>query len=135
MKAEKSYYTILSKQCIMICTIMLSLLALACNDIPDSITTVDEWPQIYPNYINATIPADMTPLNFSIKDHDVTQIDVKVNGSAGGQMHSSGRHTDFDKMEWKKIVEKNAGRELVFSVCAKRKGQWIKYRDFQVNIR
>lgn len=107
----------------------------SCDDSPEAMRTVDEWPQIYPYYINVTIPAGMSPLNFSLTDKQVTCIDVEVIGSNGGRMHVKGKNAVFNAKEWKKLTTQNIGHELTFSVRAEKQGRWLKYRNFQVSVR
>lgn len=107
----------------------------SCDSNPESMQTVDEWPQIYPYYINVTIPAGMSPLNFSIIDNQVTCIDVEVRGSNGGRMHVRGKNAVFKANDWKKLITQNAGHELTFSVRAQKQGTWLQYRDFKVSVR
>ena len=135
MKMKDTYYSLHVGQWLCACLILLCALTAACDDRPDNMTVLDEWPEMYPNYINASIPTDMTPLNFSLTANDVEQIDVRVVGSMGGQLHSSGKHIELDKKEWHSMLERNVGRELTFTVCAKKKGEWVRYRDFQVSVR
>ena len=108
---------------------------MTCSGNPESPQMVDEWPQIYPYYVNVTIPAGMSPLNFSMIDSQVASIDVEVRGSNGGRMHVSGKQAVFNAGEWKKLTTQNVGYELTFTVRAQKQGQWVQYRDFKVNIR
>ena len=56
----------------------------ACTSAPKHPTKVDELPEIYPDYIGVTIPADIAPLDFNFADEAVDAMDVVVKGSKGG---------------------------------------------------
>ena len=68
-------------------TILLSLLMamlMGCQSRPENVVQADSLPDIYPDYIDVTIPVGIAPLNFSMADDDVTAIDVSISGSKGG---------------------------------------------------
>ncbi len=41
---------------------------------------VDEWPDIYPDYIGVTIPATIAPMNFNCIGGAYERVDVTVTG-------------------------------------------------------
>ncbi|MBP5387278.1 MAG: PD40 domain-containing protein, partial [Prevotella sp.] len=79
-------------------------------------------------------PVGIAPLNFAMADDSVTAIDVEVNGSWGGSIHSQGTCTDFDIEQWHAMVKQNRGGQLNVSVCAKRDGEWKRYRNFNIHV-
>ena len=116
-------------------SLLLSVCLLtACTSSPKDAEVVDELPAIYPDYVEVTIPVGIAPLNFAMADDSVTAIDVEVNGSWGGTMHSNGTYTDFDIEQWHAMVKQNRGGQLNVSVCAKRDGEWKRYRDFNIHV-
>lgn len=106
----------------------------SCSSRPSDVQSVDQLPAIYPDYVGVTIPADIAPLNFSMADDDVTAIDVEVSGSKGGSMHVNGRWADFDIDEWHRLARQNRGGSLSLTVCARKNGQWTRYRSFTVYV-
>ncbi len=116
--------------------IVLCLCLTACSKqhVPKDIADVDELPQIYPDYIDVTIPAAIAPLNFAMLNDSVTTIDVEVKGDNGTSLHSNGSCTDFDIEAWHQLTTQNKGRELTVSVCAERDGRWTRYRDFSISV-
>ena len=117
------------------------LLLSACNDRPKDALHVDQLPNIYPDYIDVTIPAGLAPLNFNImadgplrKEADVERVDVLVKGSKGGELHTNGIFAEFDIDEWQKFTQQNIGGTLTFTVSVKNDDKWIQYRDFQVYV-
>ncbi len=112
--------------------LLLFLLA-ACGDRPKDVKALPEQPNIYPDYIGVTIPVGIAPLNFNMAD-DVDRMDVVVRGSRGGELHANGTWADFDVEDWAALTEQNRGGLLTVTVCAKRGGQWVRYRDFQVHV-
>ncbi len=118
-------------------TILLSLLMamlMGCQSRPENVVQADSLPDIYPDYIDVTIPVGIAPLNFSMADDDVTAIDVSISGSKGGTLHANGSYADFDLDDWHQLVESNKGAQLQVTVCAEKDGQWTGYRPFTINV-
>lgn len=101
---------------------------------PADVTAVDEWPLIYPDYVEVTIPVNIAPLNFAMTDDSVTAVDVVVRGSKGGELHAEGDYADFDMGEWKQFLAGNHQGSLTVTVTAKKDGRWTRYRDFQIHV-
>ena len=70
---------------------VLLWLLTACQTIstPKDVEVIDEWPAIYPDYIDVTIPTDIAPLNFTMLSDSVTTIDVTLKGSKSGNLHTN----------------------------------------------
>ena len=113
---------------------LLVLVIMGCHSKPVDVKEVAELPVIWPDYVGVTIPTDIAPLNFSMADDEVESVDVEVKGSKTGSIHSNGRFADFDIDEWHQLLKANRGGNLIFSVCAEKNGQWIRYRDFKVYV-
>lgn len=109
-------------------------LLLACSSEPDNVVKVDRLPEIYPDYIGVTIPADIAPLNFNYVDEEIDRMDVVVRGSNGGEMHVNARWADFDIADWQALIRQNQGGKITFTVCVKKGGRWTQYKDFEIYV-
>ena len=107
---------------------------LGCSSGPTDVKKVEALPEIYPDYVGVTIPAEMAPLNFNMADADVDLVDVTVKGSKGGELHARGEWADFDIDDWHALTAQNKGGNLTFSVCTRKDGQWTQYQDFKVSV-
>lgn len=114
--------------------VLVVLLMIGCTSRPDHAQPVAQFPAIYPDYIGVTVPVDMAPLNFAMADDDFTDIDVVVKGQKSGSMYANGADADFDIDEWHQLLAANKGSQLTFTVCARKDGQWLQYRDFNVYV-
>ncbi|MGX8697022.1 MAG: TolB family protein [Prevotella sp.] len=110
------------------------LLAIACSHTPTDVTPIDAWPDIYPDYVEVTIPTNIAPLNFAMSNDSISRVDVVVNGSVEGSLHANGTEADFDLNEWHQLLAANKGGKLTVTVCAERDGKWLRYRDFSIYI-
>ena len=116
------------------CLSFLSLLLLSCTSSPKDIVKVDGLPEIYPDYIGVTIPADIAPLNFNFADETIDRMDVVVRGSKGGELHTQGDYADFDIDDWHELTEQNKGGKITMTVCVLKDGLWRQYQDFAVYV-
>ena len=112
----------------------LVIILLGCQSTPKDVTSVNELPDIYPDYVDVTIPVGIAPLNFSMTDDDVETIDVEVKGSKGGSLHANGDYADFDIDEWHQLLQTNKGGKLTLTVCAEKDGRWTRYRSFDILV-
>jgi Tol biopolymer transport system component len=119
-----------------LCSLLLGFcLFVACSSsTPKDVTSVDELPAIYPDYIGVTIPTGIAPLDFAMRSDSVTTIDVEIKGSQGGSLHANGVYADFDINAWHDLLAQNRGGELTVTVCAEHDGKWIQYKDFTIHV-
>lgn len=115
-------------------TLLLILTAAACTPTPHDVTTDESYPDIFPDYIGVTVPADIAPLNFEMASDSIEAIDVTVKGARKGQIHVCGEYADFDIDQWHGLLKANRGDSLAVSVIAKCGERWIQYRDFGIYV-
>lgn len=114
--------------------LVVCCLAVSCSLTPTDVQQTDALPPIYPDYVGVTIPAGIAPLNFNMVDDGIDVIDVTVKGSKGGTMHVQGEWADFDMDEWHALTTQNKGGRLTLTVCARKDGRWLQYKDFALFV-
>jgi sugar lactone lactonase YvrE len=135
MLTQKMYYSIKSNTMRYISVMLLAMyIMMACTSAPHDIAEVASIPEIYPDYVGVTVPVEIAPLNFNMKDDNVTGMDVVIRGSKGGSIHAYGHYADFDTDSWHELLEKNRGAKLLVSVCAEKNGKWNRYHDFEIYV-
>ena len=97
-------------------------------------TMSEELPDIWPDYVGVTIPADIAPLNFNMTDDSFDAMDVKVKGSLGGEIETRGKYADFNMKDWQRLTTQNRGGSIAITVCARKDGQWTQYADFTIYV-
>ncbi len=122
------------RKIIPVLSVILALLVSACTQTPENVRRTGELPAIYPDYVGVTIPAGIAPLDFNMADAGFDHMDVIVKGSKGGELHVNGTYADFDIDDWHELTRQNAGGSLTFTVCARKDGQWMQYKDFTVYV-
>jgi len=108
--------------------LLLALLS-ACAPTPHDVVTATEPLVIYPAYQGVTIPCNIAPLNFLLRN-EVDAISVCI-GSRNWQ--SRGRKMIFDADEWHQLISSHLGDSLTVHVTARQAstGQWCDYPPFQ----
>ena len=110
-------------------------LLLACQPAVKNATLVDEYPTIFPDYINVTVPPSIAPMNFDMASDDYDRIDVTVMGAKSGELHVSDKQTaGFPAKKWASLLEENKGDSLLFTVAIHQKGQWVQYKPFAMYV-
>lgn len=106
----------------------------ACGNPVTSPERVDEWPDIYPDYIGVTIPATIAPMNFNCIGGAYECVDVTVTGGKSGEMHVNDKIVSFPQDAWQELLEENKGDSLLFTVCIRKDGEWKQYRSFPMYV-
>ena len=78
--------------------------SMACSHALEDVVKVEQLPDIYPDYIGVTIPADIAPLNFNFADETIDCMDVVAKGSKGGEIHANGAWADFNIDDWHELT-------------------------------
>lgn len=111
----------------------------SCNKsytVPTSATATQQDVVLYPDYTNVTIPANIAPLNFIVKNEGQEFVaQVMVNGKevlvAGGDEDGI---VQFDSTEWKSVLSQNRGKSLQVTIYANQDGNWVSYKPYSINI-
>ena len=113
---------------------LLLPLALSCSSptVPTASSSVDELPSIYPDYIDVTIPCNIAPLTFEIKeqgDEYVTRL------SSGGYEIVEGGNIVAPSIEkWQSLIAAANGNEVKVEVFVEKQGQWNAYKPFSYKV-
>jgi len=94
---------------------------------------VDELPPLYPDYINITIPYNIAPLNFILRE-DVQQIEATIKGVSGSLKVTGKKKIQFSQKRWKKFLKQESGNIAIVTIKAKINGEWINYQSFEWHI-
>lgn len=93
----------------------------------------NEIPPVYPDYVGVTVPVGIAPLNFNLPE-EYDRVRVEVCGGLKGRLSTRGGYASFRTGAWHRLLEENRGGTLTFSVSARTKGQWIRFKDFPVYV-
>ncbi len=111
------------------------LLLSSCQDKMTDPTLVNEYPPIFPDYLDVTIPVDIAPLNFDYIGGEFSAIDVSITGGKDGNLHISNKTTaEFPIKKWHQLIKENKGDSLSVLVTIKNNKGWIQYKPFSIYI-
>lgn len=112
---RKGIYT-----CIVIAILMLLM---ACIPTPHDVKQSNREAEIYPDYKDVTIPINIAPLNFVVREVDA--VEVKVGDLT---IRSRSGNVEFGRREWRRLLEENETIDV--QVTALKDGQWTSYKQF-----
>ena len=102
---------------------------------PQSATTIDQLPDIFPDYVDVTIPSQIAPLRFMLRH---APEDAIVSISCGEEKivcEASGEKGFLiAEKQWNKMLESAIGKELEVKVYEKKEGNWQMYLPFHWTV-
>lgn len=104
----------------------------ACVPTPTDVTPTDEALVIYPDYRDVTLPCNIAPLNFMLRQDEAEAIQVEVSDRAGVALTllARGHKAVWDDAGWRQLLATHHGDSLHVSVTARIDGQWLRYPTF-----
>jgi len=99
------------------CIVFLFLLFTGCHHNHEGTIQSENYPSIYPDYINVTIPFNVAPLNFKMKDK-CQRIEVSIKGKNDIiKLHSTYK-ISIPRHRWKKLLEAQKNDSVVVNITA-----------------
>ena len=118
---------ILVKPARLVLLVLLDILV-SCAPTPEDVQQCDALPPIYPDYCDVTIPINIAPLNFLVRD-SIEAIYVEAGDII---VSNSGNEVVFDEDDWQKLLA--AGHDVQVTVTTLKNGQWTQYKSFQWHV-
>lgn len=109
--------------------LVMLLACTACVSQPEQVTEVSEPAPIYPDYTDVTIPYNIAPLNFLLRN-EATALQVTVSGQKESLTVTGSRKACFPLRKWKDLLEAEKGQTLTVKVTARIDGKWLQYPAF-----
>lgn len=106
----------------------------ACTPSPDKPVKTDALPAIYPDYVDVTVPQNIAPLNFLLRDSCRALYVTVRNGDIEVVSHRKGNEVIFNLNKWRKLMQAAAGSEVTVEVTALYGDQWTTYRPFRIFV-
>jgi len=107
---------------------ILTGIVLSCSG-PEQFNELKRAPLISPDYAGVTIPPNIAPLNFTIREK-ADDYFVKIHSQEGEaiSVSSSDGNIRIPMGQWKKLLERCKGKDLIIDIAVKQKGQWNKFQ-------
>ena len=102
-----------------------------CNPRPESVQPADRLLVLYPEYQDVTIPYNVAPLNFLVRNEGVDAVCVSVKGASDSlQINARGNKAIFPLKAWRALLEAEKEHTLEVTVTARTDGRWLRYPSF-----
>lgn len=105
----------------------------ACRPQPENVQDTLAVAPIYPDYRDVTIPYNIAPLNFLLRE-EASDLTVTVAGRHDSLTASGNQKIRFSPEKWKRFLEAEKGNTLSVVVTARINGQWLRYPAFSWHI-
>lgn len=110
---------------------MLIFLCACSNDLK-IVGTSDHCLEIFPDYKDVIIPVNIAPMNFEILSSE-PDAEYALMISASDETYvvkADDGLVSFGMRFWRRLLEKNAGQSIVFTICEKKKDGWYESPSF-----
>lgn len=114
--------------------ILLSL-AVACAgpQPPRTSSRAGRAPSLFPDYAGVTVPVNIAPMNFEIREEGNRFLTVVEDGD--GKLHRfRGKTVSFPMKEWQSMLRATAGKDLVFTVYSSHSGEMEQFDSFRCSV-
>ena len=112
--------------------LVLPEILVSCTPTPENVQKSQEMPSIYPDYCDVTIPVNIAPLNFLVRD----SIDAVYVQAGDVVVSAKGNEVVFDEDEWHELLA-SATRHpspIIVTVTTLKDGQWTEYQPFEWHV-
>jgi hypothetical protein len=107
----------------------------SCSEDISNCKKIDKNAIIYPDYSGITIPCNIAPLNFVIKESADKYVAIyKSNGQEIFRVSSGDGIISVPSGNWENLLKEAKGQEYTIEICVKKGGNWLKYNAITNNI-
>ncbi|MBQ2033608.1 MAG: hypothetical protein II217_04430, partial [Alistipes sp.] len=111
---------------------VISLASCSTADVTIS-RALDTEPDIFPDYKDIIIPCNIAPMNFNVMAEGEHQLIIE---GADSELQVAAKEGLFDIpiKEWRKLLSKNVGQKIRFTVAREQDGEWLSHKPFTMEI-
>lgn len=91
-----------------------------------------ESPLITPDYKDVTVPVNIAPLNFMIRDADKVLAEFCWNG--GTKVYGKRNKVQIPLKEWREILSASVGNKVKVSIYTETDGKWNRWQEFSFDV-
>lgn len=116
--------------------ILLALLFTACShpSIPTASQPAGRLPHLQPDYVDVTIPVNLCPINFGVKENG-DRVVAKLSCGDLSFTYGDGMVVAIDDKEWKTLAQAAKGGDIKVEIWARQQdGSWLQYDPFSVHV-
>lgn len=105
--------------------------------VPKESTPVAREANLYPDYTDVVIPANIAPLNFMLQETEATAVVTQFRGSKGGELIVGGGDDlkiQIDTTEWRNLLAQNRGTTIQVTIYAQTPKGWLRYQPHLLTV-
>ena len=114
------------------CFVLFAFLS-ACNNTPENVQQSNQHPNIYPDYIDVTIPENIAPLNFLLRD-SVEKTVATFEGKEASLTIFGKQKIQIPEKKWHDLL--SSGEQTIsVTVSCLTNGRWTQYKPFSWSVK
>ena len=113
----------------------------SCSATHEDAIPVNHYPNMYPDYTDVTIPVNIAPLNFVMRNKHISNIETVLTIEDGKEEDntlsatSNDRNLTYSMSEWKDFLKKAVGKRIKVQIYSKADdGGWTEYKPFHWEV-
>jgi hypothetical protein len=111
--------------------IILPFFLYSCGNKPHGDISISELaPKLEPDYSDVTIPPNIAPLNFMIKEKgNAFFVKFSSGGGSGFELTSGSGKIHIPQRKWKKMLQNSTGKNIMIEIFSRDEaGKWLKFK-------
>ncbi len=108
---------------------LIAVVVFSCSG-PENVKISKDFPPVYPDYIDVTIPQNIAPLNFLLRNKPENLI-VTIKGKSDSIIVIGEQKIEIPIEHWKNLLASNLNDSLLVKVVARLNGEWVHYKSFK----
>ena len=134
MAACRKTFILYLKTCFVTAYLLVTGFLCGCDAKVETPQPLDQYPNIFPDYKDVTIPVNIAPLNFMMQDR-CEKIEVYFVQNDRILLKYKGKNKiNIPVAAWSKMMSQMSGSSFQVRVFAKQAGKWSVYLPFTVNV-
>lgn len=113
---------------------LLVLVSASCSRgcVPDEYESISASAPVFPDYTDVTVPSNIAPLNFMVRDAD--KVVAVFSWSGKSAVYGKGNKVQIPIRKWRAMMADARGGALTVTLFARTDGVWSRWNDFAINV-
>jgi len=112
---------------------LIAFMIFSCSS-TENVKVSPEFPPVYPDYIDVTIPQNIAPLNFMLRNK-AEKLVVTIKGKSDSIVVEGTQKIEIPIKHWQKLLASSSDDSLIIKVIAMVEGRWIQYKQFSWQVK
>ena len=119
-----------------ICVLGALFLLAGCSGWQQPSASVEEQPDIFPDYTDITVPCNIAPLNFMVRDAGRVQAEFSIDGNTALRITGKEGIIDIPLKKWKSVLQEASGKavRVDVSIWNEEYPEGAAYQPFEIDI-